>query len=226
MLRRSAFPLLRNRFLAAALGLTFGLAAYAQFTAPSSGTKVLNASALHPPAGARVAIVEFSDLECPACARINPVVRDAVAKYKIPWVRHELLIPGHMWSPAAAANALWFDSKSKALGDAYRDEVFANQTSIYNLNMLNMFTERFARSHGVTLPFSIDPRGKLAAAVQADNDLSRRTGIVRTPTIFVVTSNSKGAPYIEVQNPERDLYKTIDQAIADTKPAAAPHRAK
>ena len=34
----------------------------------------------------------------------------------------------------AAVNARWFDMKSKAVGDEYRDKVFANQTSIYNLD--------------------------------------------------------------------------------------------
>lgn len=211
---------------AAAIGLVLGLAlpsaAFGQFAAPASGTKVLDASALHPPAGARIAIVEFADLECPACAMANPSVKQAVEHYRIPWVRHELLIPGHIWSRNAAVSARWFDSKSPILGGQYRDEVFANQRSIFSLPTLNMFSQRFAQSHGVTLPPNLDPAGRLADAVQADSELSRRTGIVHTPTIFVVTANSKGAPFIEVQNVERDLYQTIDQALANTK---APARA-
>jgi len=47
----------------------------------------------------------------------------------------------------------------------------------------------------------------------------------------VVTSNSKGAPFIEVQHPDTQLFQVIDQALADTsapakaataKPAAKP----
>ncbi len=37
-----------------------------------------------PPAGARVAIYEFEDLECPACAHAYPIVHAAIDKYKIP----------------------------------------------------------------------------------------------------------------------------------------------
>src|SRR5580692_6483072 len=97
---------------------------------PLHGVKVQDTSALHPPAGARVAIVEFDDLECPYCAEANPLLMQAVARYKIPWVRHDFLIPGHIWSPTAAIYARWFDAKSFRLGGDYRNQVFANQASI------------------------------------------------------------------------------------------------
>ncbi len=203
----------------AAAALFLAPAAHAQFAAPSPGTQVLDATALHPPAGARVALVEFADMECPMCGNENPTIKAAAAKYRIPWIRHDFIIPGHVWSPIAAVNARWFDLKSKALGDEYRDQVFANQISIVNPGGLTQFTEKFARSRGIALPFAIDPQGKLAAEVRADTDLGRRTGIVHTPTVFIVTTNSKGAPFIEVQNIDQDLYRIIDQAIADTTPA-------
>jgi protein-disulfide isomerase len=199
--------------LAAALVLA-GAAVHAQ--AP---IQVLDATALHPPLGARVAIVEFDDLQCPACAAANPTLKAAAAQYKIPWVRHDFLIPYHNWSRNAAIEARWFDLKSKALGDEYRDQVFANQRSIYNPDSLNQFTQSFARGHGLTMPFSVDPQGTLAAQVDADVALARRTGIKSTPTIFVVAANSKGASFTQVLDPSKDLYTTIDQAIANTAPA-------
>jgi protein-disulfide isomerase len=211
-----------RRFLRCSLALVmvapFALRLHAQ------ATNVLDASALRPPAGASVAIVEFSDLECPACARANPALMQAAAQYKIPWVRHDLIIPGHPWSPVAAVNARWFDTKGNGMGDAYRNAVFASQASIYNVNVLAEFTQKFAQSHGIAMPFSVDPQGKLAADVKADSDLAKRTGVTHTPTVFIVTAHSKGAPYIEVQKPETDLFRIIDQALADTKPAATAHR--
>lgn len=194
----------------------FPASTHAQFGAPAAGTQVHDTTALKPPAGARVAIVEFADMECPRCGKENPVVKAAAAKYRIPWIRHDFLIPGHLWSPAAAVNARWFDTKSKALGDEYRDQVFANQSSIYNPDVLRQFTEKFAADHGIALPFAIDPQGKLAADVNTDKELGLRTGIFQTPTIFIVTANSKGVPFIEVQNPDQDLYRIIDQALTDT----------
>jgi protein-disulfide isomerase len=209
------FPLGRLPLTIAGLLLAAG-AALAQ-----SPTQVLDSSALHPPDKARVAIVEFDDLQCPACAAANPILKAAAAKYRIPWVRHDFLIPYHNWSRIAAINARWFDQKSKALGDEYRDQVFANQTSIYNPDSLAQFTQKFAQSHGMALPFAIDPQGSLAREVDADVDLARRTGIKLTPTIFIVSSGGKGAPYTQVMNPAQQLYTTIDQAIANT-PVAAP----
>ncbi len=57
--------------------------------------------------------------------------------------------------------------------------------------------------------------------VKADYALGQRIGIEHTPTIWVVTANSKGAPFVEVVDRSK-LYQLIDQAIADTTPAKAP----
>jgi len=204
----------------AVLLLAAAPAAHAQFSVPSSGTEVRDPAALKPPAGARVAIVEFADLECPACASANPLLKAAVEKYKVPWVRHDFLIPSHKWSTYAAVNARWFDAQNVALGGEYRDQVFANQTFIYGPFALRRFTEDFAQGHGIELPSSLDPDGKLTAQVLADNEVGRRTGIQHTPTVFVVTADSKGAPFIEVQHIDQDLDQMIAQALADT--ASAP----
>jgi protein-disulfide isomerase len=215
--------LLLSLVLCAFLGST-ALSANAQFGAPSGGTRVRDASVLKPPAGVRVAMVEFADMECPVCGSENPTMKAAAARYKIPWVRHDFPLPQHAWSFEAAVNARWFDTRSKALGDEYRDQVFANQISIYNPNVLRQFTAKFAASHNIALPFAIDPQGKLAAMVKADQALGQRVGIEHTPTLFIVTADGKGAPYIEVQRIDQDLYRTIDQAIADTTSSRAPVR--
>ena len=133
-------------------------AAHAQFAAPQT-TPVHDTSALKPPPGARVAIVEFYDLECPDCARANPLLIEATAKYGIPWMRHDFPLPMHNWSFQAAVNARFFDTKSVRLGNDYRDYVFANQISIETPADLTKWTQKFAQAHGVALPFAIDPMG-------------------------------------------------------------------
>jgi protein-disulfide isomerase len=175
--------------------------------------KVLDSSALIAPAGARVAIVEFDDLECPTCAHFNPLLKQAAANYKIPWVRHDFLIPYHIWSRQAAINARFFDTTSVKLGDDYRDYIFTNQNSIETLPNLSTWTQKFAQAHGFKLPPAVDPMGILAQKVQADCDLGKRIGISGTPTIFIVCGSSKNAAYTQVLNPDRDLYHTIDQAL-------------
>jgi len=194
----------------------------AQFAPPPRGTQVHDPAALKPPTGARVAIIEFEDMECPDCARANPLLLEACTKYHIPWVRHDFPLPMHAWSFQAAVNARWFDTKSKALGDEYRNTVFANQPSITSTDVLVQFTQKFAQAHSIALPFAIDPQGSLAGLVKADYALGQRVGIEHTPTIWVSTANSKGAPFVEVVDRNR-LFQLIDQALADT--ASTPEHA-
>jgi protein-disulfide isomerase len=166
-------------------------------------------SALHPPPGAKVAIVEFADLECPSCAMENPVIMQAVEKYHVAWMRHDYPLPQHNWSFQAAVNARWFDTKSKKLGDDYRNAVFANQASIESKDDLQKFTQRFAQQHGAALPFVMDPQGKLTADVKADGALATRIGINETPTAWVVTEHG----YKQITD-FKNLYSMLDQALA------------
>jgi protein-disulfide isomerase len=207
----------RPLILAAALVSIAPAFAAAQF-APPAATHVLDASPLKPPPGVRVAIFEFADLECPACAAANPVLKQAAAQYKIPWLRHDFLIPGHVWSPQAAVNARWFDTQVKGLGDQYRDQVFANQQYIETRADLERFTVKFAQYCKVSLPFSVDPQNKLMDAVQSDVELGKRIGIVKTPTVFIVVKTATGPRYFESRDPKTDLYNTIDEAMAAAVP--------
>jgi protein-disulfide isomerase len=210
--------LVRAIFWPLSLSIALAAPAFAQFSNPESPvTPVHNAAALRPPAGARVAIVEFADMECPDCARANPIVKEAVEKYHIPWVRHDFPLPFHTWSFDAAVDARWFDTKSKKIGDDYRDAVFAAQPTIQSQDDLRNFTLKFAQDHKLTFPFVVDPQGHLAQLVKADYDLGQSVGIQHTPTIWVVTNRSSGAPFVEVIDRSR-LFTMIDEAQTATAP--------
>ena len=180
-------------------------------------TEVLDASALKPPTGAHVAIVEFEDMECPTCAYSNPILKKAASQFAIPWIRHDFPLKQHVWSMKAAVNARWFDTLSKQTGDEYRDEVFSSQTSIQTQDDLSAFTKRFAASRKIVLPAELDPQGTLAAAIRADYDLGVRTGVAHTPTVWIVTDRGKGARYREASIDLHDLNEMIGQALADTR---------
>ncbi len=206
----------RSGLFALAAALVFAAAAHAQFGAPPT-TPVHDPAALKPPPGARVAIIEFEDMECPDCAAANPVLKEAAEKYHIPWIRHDFPLPFHPWSFQAAVYARWFDTKSKAIGNDYRDYIFANQISIETPGQLTQWTENFAKSHGIALPFAVDPQGALAAEVKADYALGQAIGIEHTPTIWVVTNGSNSAPpFVEVVDRSK-LYQIIDEALAETR---------
>jgi protein-disulfide isomerase len=115
-------------------------------------------------------------------------------------------------------NARWFDTKSKKLGDDYRDAVFAAQPTILSQDDLRRFTLKFAAEHKLSFPFVVDPQGRLAGLVKADYALGQSVGIQHTPTIWVVTNRTSGAPFVEVVDRSR-LFTMIDEALAETAPA-------
>ncbi len=202
-------------------------ASHAQFSQqPQVPQSMMENAALKPPSGANVAIVEFADLECPACGAENPTLMAAAAKYKVPWMRHDFPLPQHNWSFQAATNARWFDSKSPKLGDDYRNTIFAQQAAISTKDDLDQATQKFAKDHGVAMPFVVDPQGKLAAEINADRDLGRQLGVNRTPTVWIVTAHSHdpGHSFVQVTDPQM-LYPYLDQAVSATAGATvASHK--
>jgi protein-disulfide isomerase len=211
--------LARSTVLPLAAALALAVPAFAQFSNPElETTPVHNTAALRPPAGARVAVVEFEDLECPDCARANVVLLEAVRKYHIPCVRHDFPLPFHAWSFQAAVDARWFDTRSKRLGDQFRDAVFAAQPTIRSQEDLLRFATSFAAEHHLQFPFAVDPQGRLAALVKADYELGLSVGIRHTPTIWVVTNRTSGTPFVEVLDRNR-LFTMIEEALKESSPS-------
>jgi protein-disulfide isomerase len=164
--------------------------------------------ALRPPKGAQVAIVVFEDLQCPDCRRAAPLLEEAGRTYKIPVVRHDFPLPMHNWSFDAAIMARYFDTRSKQLGNDFRDYIFEHQPEITPQN-LRAFAEKFAADHKVELPFVLDPQGKLTAEINRDKGLGQRVGINHTPTIYVVGNKTQGKPFVEVVDRTK-LFELID----------------
>ncbi len=175
-------------------------------------------SALHPPAGSRMALVVFEDLQCPACAKAEPLLEQAARNYHIPVVRHDFIIPIHTWSKEAHIMARYFDTQSPQLGEEFRAYIFANQNAIYKTN-LREWADKFAAAHHTALPAFYDPTGALREKVDADTQLGRvtgETGVTHTPTIYVV-SDSKQEPFVEVKD-QGKLFETIEQVKATLGP--------
>jgi protein-disulfide isomerase len=212
-----------SRVLAAlALALPLiAVSARAQAVIPSSDQvdHFRDTSMLVPPAGAKVAIIEWEDLECPACAHAFPFVHMAVEHYKIPLVRYDFLIPGHIWSREAAMYARYLQVKvSPELATQYRREVFASQFKLASKDDLNHFTQEFFSRNGKQLPFIIDPTGELAKQVNTEVALGNKLGLSETPTLIVVTNHG----WIQVKD-VADLYEAIDKAEASVAGAAPEH---
>ncbi len=207
--------------LAATLLAATCLPAAAQYSAPpNTGNSFKDTSSLKPPAGAKVAIIKFEDLECPACAHAYPIVHAAADRYKIPVVRHDFPLKMHIWSMDAAITARYLQDKvSPATADEFRGAVFAAQNSIASKDDLAAFTRRYFQSHKLNQPFVIDPAGLFAAEVNADYTLGERIGISQTPTIWVVSPKT----WVQVTDMSQ-LYATIDNLQAEVA-ASTPGKA-
>lgn len=181
---------------------------------------------LKPPPGAKVALVEFEDFECPDCGRAHPVVMEAVKKYGIPFIRYDFPLPQHTYAYEAAIINRYFESKSKKLAAEYRDEVFKNQPAFAdNEANFHQWVTKWAADHGSPLPFMIDPGGKFALAIRNDQDLGRRIEISHTPTIFIVTNNRMSEPFVEVVD-RAQLDQMIEDAMKATAGSAAASATK
>jgi protein-disulfide isomerase len=184
------------------------IALVAVLTMMASAAWAGDTSALHPPAGSRMALVVFEDLQCPSCAKADPLLLQAERNYGLVLVRHDFVIPNHAWSKEAHIMARYFDTLSPQMGEEFRQYIFANQNAIYKTN-LRQWADKFAAAHHTALPSFYDPTGALRAKVEADTQLGTATGVHQTPTIYVV-SNSPQVPFVEVTEQDK-LFETIEQ---------------
>ena len=197
------------RYVAVTASLSFSLGCFAQTSVPANQVSPLkDTSLLKPPAGAKIAIVEYKDLECPFCAQAFPAVHAAAKQYGIPIVECDYQITYHHWSHDAAICAHYLNAKvSPVVSEEYRREVFASQDRISSREDLQHFTQNFFANQGKPMPFVMDPTGQFAKEISFTTDQGNRIGIPATPSIFVVTNKH----WIEVKDPDH-LYEAIDLA--------------
>ncbi len=204
-----------SRLLASAtLLFSAPLALLAQGTVPPNGqaTPFKDTALLKPPAGVKVAIIEYEDLECPACAHAFPIVHAAASQYHTPIEEYDFQIPMHIWSHDAAIFAHYLKAKvSPELSEEFRREVFAIQTRIASKDDLHNFEGSFMGQHGKQVPFVVDPTGEYDREVNATTAQGAKLGILHTPTIVVVTPTH----WVEVAD-VADIGQALAQAQAET----------
>ncbi len=208
-----------SRFLSAVLFLSLAAGvAHAQSAVPAGqGDPFKDTSMLKPPPGVRVALIEWEDLECPACAHAFPIVHAAIAHYKLPLVRRDFQIPGHIWSHEASLYARYLEDKvSPELATDYRRQVFASQFQIASKDDLHAFTVKFFQTNHQQIPFVLDPTGQFEKEVNADKALGEKMGLVHTPTLIVATQKH----WVQVVDVSQ-LYSVIDAALAQTAGTAS-----
>jgi len=167
------------------------------------------------PTNAPVTLVEYADLECPMCARLQEFLeKEFLPKYgeKVRVIFKEFPLPGHEWSrTAAVANECAYEINPEAF-PRYRTLIFANQNTINVANvrerLLSLGDE--AGVDRVKLAGCIDSQASLSrveAGRQEGNDL----GINKTPTSFVNGRIVVGLP------PQSAWDKIVAEALLASK---------
>ncbi len=188
--------------------------------AVASASFAVDASVLKPPAGAKVAIVMFEDLQCPECAHAYPLVWDAANAHKIPVLLRDFPLPRHNWAFDAAVWARYFDQTSLNLGNEFRKFVYANQTQITREN-LQQWVQKFGDDHKAPVTLPKDPGDKLAEKVKADFALGQRIGVEHSLTLWVVTNNGVSQPLVDEVKDREQLNQLIDEALKKAQPSPA-----
>jgi protein-disulfide isomerase len=168
------------------------------------------------PTNALVTLVEYSDLECPVCARFHEELEtEIVPKYgdKLRVVFKEFpLVTIHDWAltGAIAAQCTYQIDPSKYV--AFRSAVYKNQESISADHARDMLLH-FGAEAGVDnmkLAACIDSQGSLSR-VEANMHEGDALGVNQTPTNYINGRVLVGAP------PSTDIDKLIDEAMHDPK---------
>lgn len=164
-------------------------------------------------ANARVTIVEYSDFQCPFCARAYQMLEDQVLREygeKVKLVfKHMPLVNIHPWAEGAAIAAECAAVQDPASFWKMYDFLFRNQESLTadNLRDRTSGAAREAGLDGDKFGRCFDGKETLAQ-VQADAKEAEAVGVNSTPTFFVNGRRIEGAvPYEEFRG-------VLDQELA------------
>jgi len=158
------------------------------------------------PLDAKVTVVEFSDFQCPYCAKTAPVVRQVRTTYgtRIHFVFRQYPLPMHENAHGAAEAALAAHAQGKFW--ELHDQLFVHQDTLTREGL-----DALAKSVTLDLPRfkkALDAH-TYASDVDADIALGDSIHIQGTPTMFVNA--------VRVSNPTSfdDVSKAIEKALAD-----------
>lgn len=166
------------------------------------------------PSGAPVEIVEFSDFQCPFCARATPTIDRIMADYgdRVRLVYRDYPLPNHSNARAAAEAAQCANDQGKFW--PYHDVLFANQSRLA-VDQLKQYSTDLALN---TPQFvACLDGGKYRDEVEQDLKEGGTFGVSATPTFFINGRMLAGAlPY-------EAFRRIIDEELA-AKGSATPAR--
>jgi protein-disulfide isomerase len=165
------------------------------------------------PAAAPITIVEFSDFQCPYCARVNPTLKQVEEKYgdKLRMVFRDFpLVQIHKEAAKAAEAGECAHEQGKFW--EMHDRLFANQSKLQVEALKQAASELGLDS--AKFDQCLDS-SKYASEVQSDVDEGARYGVTGTPAFFINGRLLGGA------QPLQAFTEVIDEELARVQPAAA-----
>lgn len=173
--------------------------------APRLDVGVASYNASKGPADAPITIIEFSDYQCPFCARVNPTLDQIMKEYagKVRIVFRDFPLPSHSEAPKAAEAAYCAGEQGKYW--EMHDRMFANQQAL-GVPALKQYAVALALD---TAKFDacLDS-GKFASNVESDLEAGRELGVNSTPMLFI-----NGRPVAGAQ-PFEYFKGVIDEELA------------
>lgn len=170
------------------------------------------------PENAEVTIVEYSEFQCPYCARVVPTVNQIKEKYgdRVKVVFKDFPLDFHQYAQKAAEAAQCAHEQGRFW--EYHDMLFANQGSLDIASLkqyasgLGLNTEQFN---------SCLDSGKYAAEVQQDLSDGRAAGVSGTPTFFINGEKLVGAqPFSAFES--LIINELGSASLSDTSPSCSP----
>lgn len=158
-------------------------------------------------ADAKVTIVEFSDFQCPFCARGAKLMTELKKKYgnKVKVAFKNFPLPFHNHAKKAAEAGLCAYEQNKDKFWKLHDKMFADQSG---LNKDGLVAKAVSIGLDKKKFETCLSSGKHAARVNADMEEGKKVGVKSTPTFFVNGKMVNGAQPIEV------FSELIDEELA------------
>ena len=138
---------------------------------------------------ARVAIVEYSDFQCPYCGQASSFVKEIMAENagSAKLVYKNFPLSFHEWAYPAAETSYCFQKLggNKAF-KIFHDDVFARQQSINISNSVAVFTDIAVKAGVSVADFRLCMEsGEMRGRVEADIKEAQALGVSGTPSFFV-----------------------------------------
>jgi protein-disulfide isomerase len=141
---------------------------------------------------AKIAVIEFSDFECPFCGKYaqsayQDVKREFVASGKIQYAFVNLPLPRHPHAQAAAEAAECAHAEDRFW--PLHDRLFAKQDLLAPADLVNHAKEIGMEAASVETCLG----GKFRSMVTSDVELAKRVGVQSTPTFLIGIVNPDGS---------------------------------